>query len=311
MRSAPRSWRQLVVIGLAIGLVATTLAACGGSSTSMGREQPDPRFVRVASFDFAESQVLAELFAQALEAKGIMVERRMRLGSREVVFPALESGLVDVVPEYLASSLEFVSLHRHVPSSAAISLQDLRKELASHGVSALAYASAVNRNAIAMSKRRARELGVETISDLRKHASTLNFIGPPECPERRACLPVLEERYGLRFKSFTPVEVGLPIALQLSAGEADVGVAFTSDPLVSDYGLMLLRPDREAPRAENILPLVRTRVLEQHDAIQAALEGVASKLTSETLRDMNSEVLRDQQPSAIAASWLRSVRLMP
>jgi osmoprotectant transport system substrate-binding protein len=293
-----------------IGLVSAVLASCGGSSESMGPETPDPRFVRVASFDFAESQLLGELFAQALEAKGIMVERRMRLGSREVVLPALETGLVDIVPEYLASSLEFASLNERVPSTSANSAQHLQKVLAERGVSVLAHARAVDRNAIAMARREAEKLGIKTISDLRPHAESLSFIGPPECPERRACLPVLEERYGLRFKSFTPVEVGLPIALQISAGEADVGVAFTSDPLVSRYNLVLLEPDRESPRPENVVPLVRTNVLDEHTAIRSALEGVTRELTEEALIEMNDQVSRGQLVSAVARTWLSSMGLV-
>jgi osmoprotectant transport system substrate-binding protein len=111
MRVAPRGLRQSLSWGVVVALLAVLGGVAGcASAPESAREQPDPRVVRVASFDFAESRVLAELFAQAIEARGVPVERRFDLGSREIVAPALEQGLVDVVPEYLASALEFAQL---------------------------------------------------------------------------------------------------------------------------------------------------------------------------------------------------------
>jgi osmoprotectant transport system substrate-binding protein len=301
MRSAPRGWRHSPVLGL---LLVLALGGCGGDGPSRAREQPDRRFVRVASFDFPESEVLAEVFAQALEARGIAVQRRLGLGSREIVQPALDEGLVDIVPEYLASSLEFASLQPLTSRTAAAAAEQLRVRMAGRNVSVLPYAAAVDRNAIAMSARTASQLGVKRISELAPIASTLDLIGPPECPERPACLPVLEQKYGITFRSFTAVPLEL-IVQQLAAGEAEVGVVLTSDPLVQERGLVLLEPDREQPRAENVVPLVRTQVLETHGGIADALAAVTTSLTTDELRGLNKRVASGEPIASVAREWLR------
>jgi osmoprotectant transport system substrate-binding protein len=304
MRSAPRGWRHSppLVLGL---LAVIVLGACGGDGASRAREQPDPRYVRVASFDFPESELLGELFAQALEARGVRVQRRLGLGSRELVQPALEQGLVDVVPEYLASSLEFVTLGTVTSGSAASASDQLRRALTGRGVSVLSYAAAADRNALAMKARTASQLGVDTVSELAPIASGLDFVGPPECPERPACLPVLEQKYGIKFRTFTAVPLDL-ITLELQAGEADVGVAFSSDPRVQEHGLVLLRPDKEPPRAENVVPLVRTSVLESHEGMGPALDAVTASLTTGDLRALNARVAAGVPAATVAREWRRA-----
>jgi osmoprotectant transport system substrate-binding protein len=303
MRAVPRRRRRIRALGLLVSLIVT---ACGGNATTRGPEERDHAAVRVASFNFAESELLGELFAQVLEVGGVSVERFPALGSRETVLPSVQAGLVDVVPEYVASALEFVTLGQVAPGSSGSATYELRKALADRGVTVLDYALAVDRNAIAMRAEAAKDLGIETVSDLRSIASTLNFIGPPECSERPSCLPALERVYGLHFKSFTPVAAGLPIALQLEAGEADVGVAFTSDPLVEEHGLVLLESDREQPRAENIVPLVRTEVLSRHPEVRGLLEGVTFRLGNEALLAMNKRVVDGIAVNQVAHDWLVS-----
>jgi osmoprotectant transport system substrate-binding protein len=285
-------------------VMATVLGACSSSESSTAGELVDTRSVRVASFDFAESELLAEIFAQALERQDIKVERRMRLGSRELVQPALESGLVDVVPEYLTSSLEFVTLGHVSTVKVPTARRQLEQALSTRGVIPLEPAAAIDRNAIAVRSDMAKDRLLERISDLAPIASDLRFIGPPECAERPSCLPALRDRYGLQFKSFTPVPPGLPIALQLESEEADVGVAFTTDPLVEQHGLVLLRPDKEDPRADNVVPLVRTAALKQHPAIKNALDSVTKRLTTDELRALNARVARGEKVEEVARSWL-------
>jgi osmoprotectant transport system substrate-binding protein len=173
-------------------------------------------------------------------------------------------------------------------------------------ISVLAFAPAVDRNAIAMRADTAKQRGIKRISDLAPLASTLDFVGPPECAERPSCLPALEKNYGLHFRSFTAVPAGLQTALQLQAGEADVGVAFTTDPLVRAHGLVLLEPDREEPRVENVVPLVRSPVLAAHPEARAALEFVTKRLTTDELQRLNLQVVDGRTPRAVAGEWLRT-----
>lgn len=300
---APVSGRVQVQVWVLALVLALVVGACGDSERQ-AEQTPDPRFVRVASFDFPESELLGELFAQALEAEDIAVERLIGLGSRELVQPALESGLVDIVPEYLTSSLEFVTLGQLETDDVTIATRQLQGALQRRGVSVLRPAPAIDRNAIAVRADLAAEHGIEHVSDLAPIAGELRFIGPPECAERPSCLPTLEDRYGLQFRSFTPVPAGLQIALQLAAKEADVGVAFTTDPLVKQHGLVLLKNDKEIPRADNVVPLVRTSTLEQHPKIKAALAAATDGLTTEALRELNLRVAEGVDPKEVARSWL-------
>ena len=307
MPKARRSdrWR---LAPLFVVLAVIALSACSqqvaGPSTELEVRTGDA--VRVASFDFAESELLGELFARSLEAEGLAVERFLALGSRELVEPALQQGMVDVVPEYLAAALDFEELAAaEIPGSAEAASQRLAEVLADDGITVLPHATAIDRDAVAMDEERAEELGIRTILDLARHADSLDFVGPPECPERSTCLPRLRSHYGIEFNSFTPLPAGLPIALALSAGEADVGLMFSSDPLVGDHGLVLLTDDRGFGRPENVVPLVRDEVLGRHgEAVERALGRITDALTTSELVRMNRRVARGESAVEVAESWL-------
>jgi len=262
--------------------------------------------VRVASFDFPESQLLAELFAQALEREGIEVRRVPSLGSREVVEPALQQGLVDVVPEYLAAALAFETLGDPPPEDPELAAELLAAELRDHGVRVLEHAAAVDRDAVAMHRPRAAQLGIETLDDLAAHARRLDFVAPPECPERAACLPHLESTYGIRFRSFTGLPPGLPIALALAADEADVGLMFSSDPLVAQHDLVLLEDRRGRGRPEHVVPLVREEVLEGYGeaTVRRSLATVTRALDTGQLVELNRRVAEGEDHRLVARDWL-------
>jgi osmoprotectant transport system substrate-binding protein len=263
--------------------------------------------VRVASFDFAESELLGELFATALERAGVPVERIPGLGSREIVAPALQQGMVDLVPEYLAAALDFELLGAGVPFSVRELTRRLSSELDDDGVTVLPYAPAVDRDAIAMLSDRAEELGIEEVADLAEHAEELDFVGPSECQERESCLPRLEDEYGLTFRSFTGVPPGIAVALALAAGEADVGLIFSTDPLVQQHDLVLL--DEPTGRPEHVVPLVRDEILRRHGAVVAATLGrVTRALTTDELVSMNHRVAQGEPMTAVVQDWLDGLR---
>jgi osmoprotectant transport system substrate-binding protein len=261
--------------------------------------------VRVASFDFDESVLLGELFAQAIEREGVVVERIHSLGSREVVGPALRQGLVDVVPEYVAAALDFESFGEEVPLDVDTAVRQLQALLAEDDVSVLRHAPAVDRDAVAMHVDRAAELGITTLRDLAQHSGRLDFVGPPECPERTACLPHLEVEHGIEFRSFTGLPPGTAVALALEAGEADVGLMFSSDPLVEMHDLVLITDDRGTERPEHVVPLVRDDVLQRHgDTIVGSLGRVTAALTTEELVSLNRRVAEGSTPARAASEWL-------
>lgn len=307
-RDADRGHRRCARRSLLAVALTVLLGACSSHQPeSLGDARTDD-VVRVASFDFAESELVAELFAQSIEQEGVEVQRVRSLGSREVVQPALQQGFVDVVPEYLAAALDFETFGADVPTDPEGAADRLQEALRGDGVRVLPHAAAVDRDAVAMHSPRAAELDVRTLDDLAEHADQLDFVAPPECPERSACLPHLEGVYGIEFRSFTALPPGPSIALALAAGEADVGLVFSSDPLVAEHDLVLLRDERGRGRPEHVVPLVREEVLEEHPEISGALERVTESLDTATLVELNGRVAAGEDHRLVARDWLRSIR---
>jgi osmoprotectant transport system substrate-binding protein len=279
--------RALVVVGC----VLVGMAGCSGD----GDELPATAVrlhddvITVGSFDFPESVLLAELYSQALERGGFEVRRSFALGPRELVAPALAQGLVEVVPEYSGTAQQFLDA-----GSAA-------------GLEALAPAPAEDANAIVVTRETARRLGVRTISDLVRHAGTLTFGGPPECPSRPLCLRGLRRTYDLRFEEFIRLDTGGPLTRQaLRDGAVDVALLFSSDPALGGRAdLVELEDDRDLQPPDNVVPLAHRAVVERFEGMAGVLDELSSHLTTDDLRTLNARVATaDRSVAAIAASWI-------
>lgn len=270
--------------------------------------------ITVASFNFPESHLLAEIYAQALEANGFRVVREMDLGPRELVEPALEKGLVEFVPEYLGTLLQFVEPDTgEVSADAEAEHRALVDALAAKGISALAPSPAQDANALAVSARTAATYGLHSISDLKKVAGQLVLGGPPECPSRPLCLPGLKATYGLTFKRFEPLDAGGPITVgELASGLIDVAVLFTTDWQIRAKGFVVLEDDLGMQPAENVTPVIREELLAKYGSRLSDVVGaVSAKLTTRGLADLNGEVSqRAKTLEAIASGWLRSKGLI-
>ena len=265
--------------------------------------------MRVTSFEFTESRILGELYAQALEGAGVPVRRMGALASREIVEPALEQGAVDLVPEYTGSAIEFLNRGAgRATSDPATNEQLLREAFAERGVEVLAAARAQNQNAVAVTRRTAERLGLATVSDLAPHAGDLVFGGPPECAERPFCLGGLQGLYGLRFKDVKELDAAGPLTIgALEGEEIDVGLLFTTSPQVAPKDFVLLRDDKALQPADNVVPVVRREVTERHgDGLRRALDAVSAHLTTEELTSLIAAVeLHGRRPEAVARAWLQ------
>ena len=286
--------RTAVVVAALTGCVTTTGAAVVTRDES----------ITIASFDFAESELVAAIYAGALRDAGFDVIHLRRAGSREMLLPALERGLAEIVPEYSGSALSFFG--GQPTSDASGTAAALDEEVAPRGLDALAPASAQSRNGLVVTAETADRLGLRTISDLGDAAREMSLGGPPECPDRPLCLPGLERAYDLTFGSFLPLDVGGPItAAAVSGGTVDVGLLFTSDGSIERQGLVLLRDDRQLQPAESIIPLVRRDAIERFGPAMAdALDRVSLQLTTGDLRRLNALVAGGSPPDAAAARWL-------
>lgn len=280
---------------LAMSLVAT---ACGSGDS-------DGEPITVGSFAFNESVIVAEIYAQALEAEDFEVERKLNLGNREVVKPALESGEVDLVPEYVGTLAGFLGATPTADSEST--WNDAKAAFEETGVTLLQYSPAQDKNAYVVTAETATEYGLSTVSDLQPVAGELVFGGPPECPEREFCLIGLTEVYGLEFAEFTPLDAAGPITIAaLDGGEIDVALLFTTSGIIADRGWVSLEDDMGLNPAENLVPAIRTDVVEAYgDDLTDLLNRISEALTTEDLTEMNKRADIDQEdPAALATEWL-------
>jgi len=269
----------------------------------------------VGSFNFPESVLLAEIYGQALAAAKFPVRILPNLGPREVVDPALMDGQLQLVPEYAGSALEFFSLGRQsgIPDAGA-ARKALATSVAGRGLTVARPAPAQDANAIVVSAATAARYRLRSIADLATVAPGLTFGGPPECPGRAYCLPGLKRVYGLRFKSFIPLDAGGPLTLQaLQAGYIGAALLFTTDPSIPARHLVTLADDRGLQPAENITPLVRTDAIVRYGPrLLSVLDRVSAQLDTGTLRTLDARVeLAGQKPRLVASDWLRERGLIP
>jgi osmoprotectant transport system substrate-binding protein len=296
----------LAVVGCAVGGGGGGDPAADTAATNAAGDDA----VTVGSFDFAESEVLATLYAEVLEMHGYDVDLQLAVGPRELLLPALARGLIDVVPEYAGTALHFVSTGRDVPAAdPATTHEALVDALAADGrVVALAPSPAQDANAIVVTERTAEELGLETISDLIPVADRLTFGGPPECPSRPFCLQGLESRYGLDFGEFLALDAGGPVTRRaLRQGHADVALLFTTDPSIGVGGFVELVDDLGLQPAENVTPLVHRDVVARWgDDFEAVVDDVSRRLSTAELRGMNLRVNAGASVDDVTEFWLRS-----
>lgn len=293
------------VLVLLAGALAVLAVACADDESSSGASGP-PTELRVASFDFAESELLAELYAQGAEQAGIPVERVGPIGPREIVAPSLEQGRIDLVPEYLGTASRFFGADEVArdPLTARLDLVDRLEE---RELTALGVSGARDVNVVAVTSDTADQLGLRSVSDLRGIAGDLRFGGPPECPERELCLIGLEATYGLVFGEFV-AQPSLTFTVEaLRRDEIDIGLFFSTAAELDDGDLVILRDDRGLQPPENIVPIVRLDALERWGPELAAMaDAISAAMTTSQLRRLNGRVDDGGAVEVVAAEWLAS-----
>jgi osmoprotectant transport system substrate-binding protein len=308
MRSSP------IVLGVT-ALLAAALSACGPADDTLPARPSilGDDAITVASFDFAESRMLAEIYAQALEAAGYEVDRALDLGPRELVAPALVGGLVEFVPEYAGSALRFIRQGAATSSEDAERTRDLLAQaLADDPVVVLEPSPAESSNAFVVTRETAEGAGLRTISDLREIAGELTFGGPPECSTRELCLVGLEDLYGVSFGNVVALDTGGPMTRQaLRDGGVDVALLFSSDPSLIERDFVELVDDLGLQPAENITPIVRSEVTERWgDDLVETIDGVSARLTEVELRVLNGLVDDGVDVASVARGWLQQQDLV-
>jgi osmoprotectant transport system substrate-binding protein len=267
----------------------------------------DDDAVTIGSFNFAESALLSELYAQALEGQGLEVERAGQVGPREIVAPALVRGLLEFVPEYAGTALTFLSLGDAQPTADPETTHEaLSRSAAERGLVALAPSPAQDANAFVVTRATAVRLGIERLSDLAPLAGDLTFGGPPECSSRPLCLEGLRDVYGIEFGTVLDLDPAGPRTREaLQDGAIDVALMFTTAATIDADDLVVLTDDRRLQPAENVTPLVRQDVVDRwgQDLVDT-VDAVSERLSTDDLRRLNT-MLDGRTPAEVAAEWLK------
>lgn len=279
------------------------LPACGDA----GEAAPGPApTIRFASYDFPENQILAEVYAEAVRRAGLPVSVQHGIGTREVVSPALQQGVVDVVVDYLGTALVFARPGFPRPPVAPEEMHAvLSRTMGGRGVDVLTPSAAEDQNGFAVTEAFAEDNGVRTLSEVARLSPQLVFGGPPECPDRPLCLLGLEEVYDLRFGEVLSMPTRAATMEALLSGQIQVGMLETTDARLAVAPVVLLADDRGLQPRENVVPMVRAEVTDRWgDRLREALDRTSARLITADLVELNSAVELDgRTPAEAAARW--------
>jgi len=293
------------------GAAATSLAlalavsACGANSDPLssgsGNGSGSPSSITIGSANFAESELLGEIYAQALEAKQVQVKRQFNIGARELYLKALQDKSIDLLPEYngaLLSALAKGGAPEGVSSPDQV-LAELKKVLPA-GTEVLEQSAAEDKDTLTVTQATATKYNLKTIDDLKPVAGQLSIGAGPEWQERYQGLKGLKSLYGVEFKKFKPLDAGGPLTVNaLLKGNIDVGNIFSTDSAIAKNNLVVLADPRNLYLAENVLPLIRSEA--NNPTVSGALNAVSAKLTTENLTTYLAKVQVDKQDTAAVA----------
>lgn len=303
-----------LIRGAAVGLVAAlTLTACGGGDS--GDDNPlagggESGTVTVGGANFPESNLLGEIYAQALEAKGLKVTRKFNIGAREVYYDQVVKGGISVMPEYNGALLT-TSVDEN---SKAATTEEINAELKAKlpaAVEILDSAEAEDKDSVTVNPQTAAKYDLKSIADLKPVAGELIIAGPSEFETRQHGLKGLKEVYGLEFKKFQPFDAGAQSTLVKLLVENKVQAAdlFTTDPTIQQNKLVVLEDPKNVFSAQNVTPLVHKESV--NDTARTALNAVSAKLTTQSLLDMMKRIVIDKDDQEkVAEDWLKKAGLV-
>jgi len=286
-----------VVVGAALALSGCASSDPLSSGSSSGSGDADSKTITVGSAGFLESEIIAEVYAQALENAGYTVKRSFQIGEREVYTTSLESGEIDLVPDYSGNLLQF-----YAPDTTATSSDDVYAALPDalpDGIEVLDQSEAQDGDSYTVTRAFADQYGLTEIGDLAKVDVPLTLGGGPALEERpygpKGALSVYGVTIGFQATGDTTLDA-------LVAGTVNVADVFTTDPGIAANDLVVLDDPKNLLLAQNVLPLIRS---DYADDVAAILNPVSAALTTDTLIAFNTSSSVDQESSAqIATDWL-------
>ncbi|MFD0682889.1 ABC transporter substrate-binding protein [Actinomadura fibrosa] len=297
--------------GAVIGLVAAlTLSACGGGDDD-GGDNPlsggggGKGTITVGGANFPESGLIGELYAQALEAKGLKVNRKFNIGAREIYYEQVVKGGISVMPEYNGALLT-TSVDKTSTAATTDEINAALKAKLPASVEILDSAKAEDKDSVTVNPQTATKYNLKSIADLKPVANQLTIAGPSEFKTRQQGLVGLKDKYGLEFKKFQPFDAGAQATLVQLLTENKIQAAdlFTTDPTIAQKKLVVLADPQNVFSAQNVTPLVNKSAV--NDQAKAALNAVSAKLTTQDLLDMMKRIAIDKDDQEeVAKDWLK------
>jgi osmoprotectant transport system substrate-binding protein len=282
---------------------ASAAAFCGGQ-TGSGK-------VVVGYANFPENEALASIYAAALDKCGYSASTK-GFDSREVYYPALKKGQIQVVPEYAATLTDFINTAVNGPNAKSkasshinVTMQHLKAELPSN-LAVLTPSVATDKNSFAVTKKFATANHISTMSQLATYSKSHPLVlgGAPECPTRPFCEIGLKNTYGIHIKSFKSLSESTALTIKsIKTGSIDFGLVYTSDPTVESNGLVVLTDDKHLQASDNIVPIVASNLAS--GAAANALNAVDKALTQNVLIQINKGVeLQHASYSTVANAFV-------
>lgn len=281
--------------GLRTTLLALSLASAGFAAQA--------ETVTIGGANYSEQTVLANIYASALRQEGIDVKTRLNLGNREIIIPALQSGELDVVPEYIGALLNYY--HGGSESTTQKQVTDELVGELPEDLVLLETSPGGSITAWAVREETAKKYNLKTLSDLAKVAPELIVGGPPEVAVRALGLPGLERVYGIKFKTFKSLDIGGPLSrLALNSGTIDVAtVVSTQGDLVKEMWVVL-EDDKNVQPAQNVVPLIHKGAISPK--AEQVLNNISAKITTQDIINLNKAVDVDRKdPAKVADQWVK------
>ncbi|MFI8285733.1 ABC transporter substrate-binding protein [Streptomyces albidoflavus] len=307
---------------LLAALLLTLLAACAGGPSLEDQGEVtappgDSSRLTVGSAGFTESDLLAQMYALLLRRAGYETEL-ITVANRELYEPALESGRVDVVPEYAATFADWLNAKENGPDAEPVGSPDLattmkalRRLAAPRGLTVLDPGKAVDQNAFAVTREFAVEHSLRTLSDLGASGLPVRLAAGDECVSRPYCRPGLEKTYGIDVTAVDPKGVGTTQAKRaVQSGQDQMVLTTTTDATLDAFGLVLLEDDKKLQNADAVVPVVN-RARAGSERVARALDALAPVLTTADLAGLNRQVDSWRRlPEDVARAYLEEKGLL-
>lgn len=301
-------------------LSALVLAACGSSGSSAQTNPPattnpagattpastalpnSPGSVTIGSAAFPENVLLADIYGDAMAAKGVKVTKKLNIGERPVYIAALKDGSIGAVPEYTGSILYYLNTGATQKTPTDV-YSALKSEAASHGFAVTNYAAAQDSDTITVTQQTANKYHLKSIADLKPVAGQLTLGAPAQFRTRADGVPALKSVYGVTFGHFTVTAAGGTVTVNaLKNGSIDAADIFSTDPSIVQNHFVRLADPKSMFAAQNVVPLFSQKVLTQ--PMKEACDAVSAKLDTSTLAQLVAHVAGGADPDAVAKGWL-------